>query len=242
MNKFKGLLKVVAIFIIIKVIFFISAEFNKDRYTSANIAPPRIPAATPGVSSAHAGVPKAREGYRRYVAGYGVSVELPEKWYLLDHSQVKNIANIGDKATHSEDKSKATPLAANSNADPKLNQAVLRISFTDNQLTESEMQTATAADIKEACDTINSDLNPALKKLGTHVVRKPYCSFGKIADKTAFIADYQRSGAYGPDPWRVLIYQIPVGAKTAMITVSYKLVADAAKNQIEEILSSLLFE
>ncbi|WP_413727722.1 hypothetical protein [Sodalis sp. RH19] len=240
MNKIKGLLKLVAIFIIIKVIFFFSAEFSKNQAMSANTAPRPIPATAPIVSSAHAVVPK--DGFRRYVAGYGVSVELPEKWFILAHSQVKDIADIGSKAMNSQDKSKKTPLAANSSADQKQNQAVFRVSFSDNLLTESEIQTATAAEIKEACDALNNGLNPGLEKMGTHLVRKPYCSVGKIAGKTAFIADYQRSGAYGPDPWRVLIYQIPLSAKTAMITVSYQLVSDAAKNQIEEILSSLLFE
>lgn len=240
MNKIKGLLKLVAIFIIIKVIFFVSAEFSKHQATSAHTAPRGIPAATPMVSAAQAGVPK--EGFRRYVTGYGVSVELPEKWFILAHNQVKDIADMGSKAMNSQDKSKQTPLAANSSADPKQNQAVFRVSFSDNLLTNSEIQTATAAEIKEACDALATGLNPGVEKMGTRMVRKPYCSVGKIADKTAFIADYQRSGAYGPAPWRVLIYQIPLSAKTVMITVSYQLVSEAAKNQIEEILSSLVFE
>lgn len=237
MKILKTILKLVVVMIVIKVVFALLSQYNSHRVIAATSAPASAPAAAaepaPGVDDA------PRAGYHRYLAGYGVSVSLPESWSLLSQGQVQQIAASGSAASGYADSSKVTSLAANSSPDAATNDATLRVSFSDRLLSDEDLRSASAEDVRDVCSTIYSNLSASLNKLGTRFVVQPVCSIGTLAQRRVFITDYQRSDVSGPDRWRVRIFQLPLNQRLAMITVSYKTSSASAQRQIADVIDGL---
>lgn len=227
MKVIKNILFTILVFVLVKSCFYVknsidSAEtqeslFNEeivdsDAYVGSNV----VEVTT--AEEVHVGTIGDRQGFRRHSLDYGVSVEIPEDWYILPRQQVVTIRAKADKTYHGGDSAKETPLAANSSPDPQRNEALVRISFLTNEFEEADLQRASAADMHAVCEDFynawfTSPQNPKL-------IGRPICSTTTLNGKSALLTRYKRNGPNSDAIWTVNLMQVPLKEKTAMITIS----------------------
>ncbi|MFU0911750.1 hypothetical protein [Kluyvera intermedia] len=231
MRTIKKILVFIGIFIAIKVIFFIASDAShiqsdhdvespsddqaQEQPTSANSKSASL--TMPTEPAADDDTPRA--GYRRYVVGQGVSLELPESWFLLSHSQVMAIKK---KSGAVDDHPTNTPIAAMASSETSLNEAMFRASISDDYVSPDNIKNASRQDLDALCQSIGKNMSSGLAKQGMTVTKAPYCYVIPVANKTALTTSYQRTDAHGNGTWEVFIYQIPVKGKMAIFTTSYK--------------------
>ncbi|MCE0825120.1 hypothetical protein LVQ78_03560 [Buttiauxella sp. A2-C2_NF] len=249
MRTIKKILVFIGIFIAIKVIFFIASDASRiqsehdvesssggqaqEQPTAANSASAAL--ASPTESAADDDTPKA--GYHRYGVGQGVSLELPESWSLLSHSQVMAIKK---KTGAVDDHPTTTPIAAMASSDASLNEAMFRASISDDYVSPDDIKNASRQDLDALCQSIGKTMSAALAKQGMAVTKAPYCYVIPVANKTALTASYQRTDAHGNGTWEVFIYQIPAKGKMAIFTTSYKTNSKpAVQLQLVDIMNSV---
>ena len=247
MRTIKKILVFIGIFIAIKVIFFIASDASRiksehdvESSSGGQAQPAAINSASaalaaPTEPAADDNSPKA--GYHRYGVGQGVSLELPESWSLLSHSQVMAIKK---KAGVDDGQPTNTPIAAMASSDASLNEAMFRASISDDYISPDDIKNASKQDLDALCQSIGKTMSPALAKQGMVVTKAPYCYVIPVAKKTALTISYQRTDAYGNGTWEVFIYQIPAKGKMAIFTTSYKTNSKpAVQLQLVDIMNSV---
>lgn len=249
MRTIKKILVFICIFIAIKVIFFIASDASRiqsdhdvespsdgqaqEQPTSVNSK--RASLAMPTEPAADDDTPKG--GYRRYVVGQGVSLELPESWSLLSHSQVMAIKK---KSGAVDDHPTNTPIVAMANSETSLNEAMFRASISDNYVSPDDIKNSSRQDLDALCQSIGKTMSSGLAKQGMAVTKAPYCYVIPVANKTALTISYQRTDAHENGTWEVFIYQIPVKGKMIIFTTSYKTNSKpAVQLQLVDIMNSV---
>ncbi|MGY5958666.1 hypothetical protein ACUY4R_000381 [Kosakonia sp. BK9b] len=226
MIKIKWLLLVVALFIVVKVIFFIATDDNKTKDVTAVTAT--------AIETPH-------EGYKRYEAGYGLSLELPEAWVLMSAEQAKEVDKASASATGMLQSEKILSLTANANREGKLNTATVKVTFTDNMIERDDLRHFSRGDVDDVCEVITTSITPALKKINSELTSAVNCSLSSVNGTPAFLAEFHRKGILDNDDWEMKNYQIPLEEKTAVLTVSYNTTSQASKDEIEKVLRSVQF-
>jgi len=226
MIRIKWLLLLVALFIVVKVIFFIANDDNKIEE-----------AAAPTVTA----VDTPHEGYKRYQAGYGLSLELPEAWVLMSAEQAKEIEKVSASVTGIPQSAKNLSLSANANREGKLNTATVKVVFTDNMIESDDLRHFSRGNVDDVCEVITTSITPALKKINSELTSAVNCSLSSVNGAPAFLAEFHRKGILDNDDWEMKNYQIPLDEKTAVLTVSYNTTSQASKNEIDKVLRSVRF-
>lgn len=228
MKTLKTILKFIGLFILIKCVFFAINHFSGKNEISS-------------ISDAHSlennSQLKPHLGFHRIMVGYGLSVEIPESWHILSNAQVQKIKNTASQIDNNQNKT--TSLAANSSEDPKRNESVFRVSFTDANFTENDLIHASSADIAEVCTVMNKSLGDSLPQAGTSLTKAATCRVGKLANLPAFISEYERQSVNKDGNWKVTIYQIPLNSKMAIVTASYSLNSEVAYQAISSTIKSI---
>lgn len=249
MKTIKSIFVTILIFVAVKACFYVSnsaSEMSEDSSVSSNpTALPETPVGNAAVaSSGGAGVDVAAkedaQGYRRHTVGYGVSLAIPQDWYVLPNEQVTAVRAAADSIYSGGDSSKATPFAANSSSGPQPHKAQVRISFVDTAFGESDLRTASAADLQGVCGELESawQQNPSSPRL----IGRPQCSVASLNGRAALLTHYRRSGQDSETTWSVDMMQVPLEAKTAMITFSQMDDSADARQVITDITASLRFD
>ncbi len=176
-------------------------------------------------------------GFVRHNLGYGLSLDVPEDWYILTGGQVSQIEAAADDV-YGGGPDKRTAFAANSSRDPNASEAQYRVSFVEKQFDENALQSATSEDLRAGCEDIyNSWLqNPPTP----NPIGRPQCSVVMFNGKAALLTSYQRNGRSN-SVWDVNIVQIPLANNGVMITFSNMAGSLTAEEAITRINSSLKF-
>ncbi|HCS5242649.1 TPA: hypothetical protein ORR73_004352, partial [Escherichia coli] len=124
MKFVKKALTFIAVILIFKAVFYFFYKVN--RYDNNNLLSESSSVQTSHTERTTSSALPA-PGYHRYVIGYDISVELPEKWSLLSHTEISEIKN---KSATIAGSPSSTTLAANANKDAKFNDGIFRASIT----------------------------------------------------------------------------------------------------------------
>lgn len=181
-----------------------------------------------------------RRGFRRYDLGNGVSLAIPEEWYVLPREEVKAVRATADQAYPGGDLSKETPFAANSSRDQQRHDTQARVSFVAKDFDQADIQAASVADLNAVCDELyNGWMNgPTSQRL----IDRPQCSVTNLNGKTALLTRYTRAGNAPGTTWTVRMMQVPLESRMALITLSQKDGSATADQSIAEIMASLTFD
>jgi len=239
MKTLKTILKFVGLFILIKVIFFFFHNIHNNEIKSPNATDYKTSEPTNVQNSETNNTSVPHHGYHRFMAGYGVSVELPESWYILSDKQVQNIKQKPVSVQFDNDTNKVTSIAANSDADPKKNQSVFRISFTESSFSSNDLVNASSQEISEVCSNLGTSLLKSLPLTGSSLTKQPECHIGSLSKLPAFVSEYERESVNKDGNWKVIIYQIPLKNNLAIVTGSYNLKSQEARQSIEKALYSI---
>lgn len=224
MKFVKKALTYIAFILIFKAIFYFYyklKQYEKPLTESPSVQTLHVGGATPSTLPT--------PGYHRYIVGYDISVELPEKWSLLSHTEISEIKN---KSATIAGSPSSTTLAANANKDAKLNDGIFRASITDANFTSDDLKSASPAELDAVCKEISNNMKVSLPKIGMRLANEAKCSISKISGKDAFLINYQRINAGSNTVWDVSLYQVPINGKAFMFTASRS--TDARKETIEE--------
>ncbi|HCJ9764923.1 TPA: hypothetical protein NWA15_002452 [Escherichia coli] len=226
MKFVKKALTFIAVILIFKAVFYFFYKVN--RYDNKNLLTESSSVQTSHTERTTSSALPA-PGYHRYVIGYDISVELPEKWSLLSHTEISEIKN---KSATIAGSPSSTTLAANANKDAKLNDGIFRVSITDANFTSDDLKSASPAELDSVCKEISNNMKVSLPKIGARLANEAKCSISKISGKDAFLINYQRINAGSNTVWDVSIYQVPINGKSFIFTASRS--TDARKETIEE--------
>lgn len=229
MKIIKSIVSMVLILVAVKTCFYIKNEaFPPLSGVSESARSESVPSA---ISHSKDDV---LSGYKRHILGHGVSVEIPENWYVLTDDQVSNI-RIESSRTLSD---KETSLAANSSSDPNESEAQYRVSFVEKQFDDNSLRAASLEDLKAGCEDIYNmwvQNPPTPRPIG-----RPQCSTAMFNGKIALLTSYKRHGRLD-STWSVNIVNIPLSDKVVMITFSKMDGSAEADDMIATINSSVKF-
>lgn len=164
--------------------------------------------------------------FRRVQLPYGISLEIPSHWEVLSQDAKQNLAAVSEALSRNagvtEDSGKKERLLAVS-AKPNPSGAKVRVSVTmPPEYTQADLAAATAAELNQ----LRPELIATSKKLeasgGVRVLEMQTPRIDRINNKLAFVITYTRADPYGPSPWQVTQYKVPVSNKLIEITLSHR--------------------
>ena len=245
MKTIKSIFVAILILVVVKGCFYVTSSMSRMNAESSSASDDRN---YPATSDADASVIPAeasaltseKKGFHRHALGNGVSLAVPENWYVLPGNEVAVVRAAADQAYPDDKSSKETPFAANSSQDPQNHEAQARVSFLAKEFEQADLQSASAADLNGVCDELYNGWmqNPA----GPRLIDRPQCSVTNLNGKTALLTHYTRAGNVPGTTWTVRMMQVPLESKMALITLS-KLDGSAKADQvIADITASVRFD
>lgn len=250
MKIIKSIFVTILIFVAVKACFYVAGAASNVGDGSSPKANESLVTGTPldnaAAAESLAGAGKGAaakedaQGYRRQAVGYGVTLAIPQDWYVLPHEQVTAARSAADNVYSDGDSSKVTPFAANSNPGPQPHEAQVRISFLDKEFGESDLRSASAADLHAVCREVENAWQQNTPS--PHLIGRPQCSVTTLNGKAALLTHYRRSGLNSETPWTVDMMQVPIEQKTVMITISQMDGSTKVNQVISDIAASLRFD
>lgn len=244
MKTIKSIFVTILILIVVKGCFYVTSSMSRINAESSTASDDHsypetsdaevsvIPAETGGSSS-------EKKGFQRHALGNGVSLAIPESWYVLPGHEVAAVRAAADQAYPDDKSSKETPFAANSSKDPQSHEAQARVSFLAKEFDHADLQSASASDLNGVCDELYNGWmqNSASPRL----IDRPQCSVMNLNGKTALLTHYTRAGNVPGTTWTVRMMQVPLENKMALITLSQMDGSATADQVVTDILASVRF-
>lgn len=164
--------------------------------------------------------------FKRIQLGNGLSIEIPTHWNVLSQSTRRNL-NAAGEAISEEAKvetpsgRKETLLAVNATPDPA--GAMIRVSVTmPPEYSQQDLRDATPSDLTE----ISTELLLNFRKLelagGPKIIQMQAASIDAMSNYKVLVLPYRRESKFGPSPWQVTQYKIPLKDRLIEITLSYR--------------------
>lgn len=164
--------------------------------------------------------------FRRIQLSYGISLEIPAHWTVLSKDTRKNLGAAGsammdNAGIEGSSGQKQNLLAVN--ATPEPTGAMIRVSITSPpDYTQSDLAGATPADLKE----IGAEMLKMFRKLeasgGPKILEMQPVRIEKFNRHLVLVMPYVRASKFGPSPWQVTQYKIPVSNRLIEITLSHR--------------------
>lgn len=241
----KSIFVTILIFLMVKGCFYATSSMSRMNAESSAASDdrnyPETSDADASVSPAEASaLTSEKKGFQRHALGNGVSLAIPESWYVLPSQEVAAVRAIADQAYPDDNSSKKTPFAANSSQDPQNHEAQARVSFLAKEFDQADLRSASAADINGGCDELYNSFtqNPSSPRL----IDRPQCSVTNLNGKTALLAQYVRAGNVPGTTWTVRVMQVPLQSTIAMITLSQMDGSATADQVVADIMESVRFD
>lgn len=164
--------------------------------------------------------------FRRVQLSYGISLEIPSHWTVLAQETRNNLAAAGSAMMDNAgieglSGQKQNLLAVN--ATPVPTGSMIRVSVTSPpDYTQADLAAATAADIKE----VEVEMLKMFRQLetsgGPKIIEMQPVRIEKFNGQLVLVIPYVRAGNFGPSPWQVNQYKIPVSNRLIEITLSHR--------------------
>lgn len=248
MKTIKSIFVTILILLVVKGCFYVTSSMSRMNAESSTTSDdPNYPETSDADAAtdasdipAEAGASSnEKRGFQRHALGNGVSLAIPESWYVLPGQKVAAVRATADQLYPSDKSSKETPFAANSSLDPQNHEAQARVSFLAKEFDQADLQSASAADLNGVCDELYNGWvqNPSSPRL----IDRPQCSVTNLNGKTALLTHYVRAGNVPGTTWTVRMMQVPLESKMALITLSQMDGSATADQVITDIMASLRF-
>jgi hypothetical protein len=164
--------------------------------------------------------------FKRVQLGDGLSIEIPSHWNVLLQSTRRNLNAAGEAITENAKIEtsrgrKETLLAVNATPDPT--GAMIRVSITiPPDYSQQDLRDATPADLAE----ISAELFRNFRKMesagGPKIIQMQAASIELMGNYNVLVMPYRRNSKFGPSPWQVIQYKIPLKHRLIEITLSYR--------------------
>jgi len=157
---------------------------------------------------------KAQDDYTTHELSYGISIEVPSHWTILESDVRKNL-NLAGKARAKEagveeEFAKETLLAAN--AAPSPTGAMLRVSVTKpSPFSPSDIANPTRQELDAVTELFQSQLKAMEAQGGTKLVRMNPAEVKSWNGKRAMVLSYTRRSVDDTEDWKVVYYRVPMG-------------------------------
>lgn len=173
------------------------------------------------MASASAEVP----AFRQVELAYGVSLEVPAHWLLIEEDERKNQLlagqTIAGAAGAKNQPTRARLLAVN--ATPRPTGAMISIGvawppmFSQQELAEMSRQ-----DMAEFTREMHSLLRSAEAQGGPRIIEMQGFTVEPLNDRHAMVLRYRRASRNSPSAWQVTQYTIPVDGRVIELSLSYR--------------------
>lgn len=164
--------------------------------------------------------------FRRIQLSYGISLEIPSHWTVLSQDTRKNLSAAGsammDNAGIEGSSGKKQNLLA-VNATPEPTGSMIRVSVTSPpDYTQADLAAATAADLKDVGAEILKVFRQLESSGGPKIIEMQHVRIEKFNGQLVLVMPYVRASKFGPSPWQVTQYKIPVSNRLIEITLSHR--------------------
>lgn len=164
--------------------------------------------------------------FRRVQLSYGISLDIPSHWTVLSQDMRKNIGAAGsammdNAGIEGPSGQKQNLLAVNATPDPT--GSMIRVSVTSPpDYTQADLAAATAADLKEVGDYLLKMFRQLEASGGPKIIEMQPVRIEEFNGQLALVMPYVRANKFGPSPWQVAQYKIPVSNRLIEITLSHR--------------------
>ena len=164
--------------------------------------------------------------FQQIQLSYGISLEIPSHWTVLSQETGKNLGASGsammDNARIEGSRGKKQNLLA-VNATPDPTGSMIRVSVTSpTDYTQADLAAATATDLKDAGAEMLKIFRQLETSGGPKIIEMQPVHIEKINGKLVLVMPYVRASEFGPSPWQVTQYKIPVSNRLIEITLSHR--------------------
>ena len=155
----------------------------------------------------------AQSDYTTHRLSYGISIDVPAHWSILESDVRKNI-NLTGKAIAKdsgvdEELAKETLIAAN--ATPSPSGAMLRVSITrPSPFSQADIANPTPEELEAVKDMFQSQFKAAEAHGGMKLVRLNSAEVKTGNGRKALVLSYARKSVDGTTDWNVLYYRVPM--------------------------------
>lgn len=181
----------------------------------------------PEFSSNTGGKLKPSAYFTRHDLGEGISIEIPNNWYVLSERTVNGIAEqvaiTKDVAGISDDTSQTQNLikANSSRQDPG---AILSVSVdVPPTISFTDLSEMTDADLTSVAGEMRGEIDKMLRAGGITMTKFHGARLENFGPYPAIVIEYERKGVLKPGDFIVQINQIAMKNKTVKFTMSYRL-------------------
>lgn len=168
--------------------------------------------------------------FTRHELGYGISIEFPNDWHVLNRRVVGAIVEQGAIAQDVAGVSDDTPQTQNlikvnsSERDPG---AILSVNVDiPPSIPPSDFGSMTNADLTEAGSELRGQFEKMARAGGFSITKFYGAHLDRFGPYPAVVIEYQRTSLLKPGDFIVQINQIAMNDKTIRLTMSYR-IADA---------------
>ena len=164
--------------------------------------------------------------FRSVQLAYGISLEIPSHWKVLSQETRQNLGAAGEAMTKNagiegSSGQKQNLLAVNATPDPT--GSMIRVSVTSPpDYTQADLAAATATDLKD----VGAEMQKVFRQLeasgGPKIIEIQPVRIEKFNGQLVMVMPYVRASKFGPSPWQVTQYKIPVSDRLIEITLSHR--------------------
>lgn len=164
--------------------------------------------------------------FRSVQLAYGISLEIPSHWKVLSQETRQNLGAAGEAMTKNAgiegpSGQKQNLLAVNATPDPT--GSMIRVSVTSPpDYTQADLAAATATDLKD----VGAEMQKGFRQLeasgGPKIIEIQPVRIEKFNGQLVLVMPYVRASKFGPSPWQVTQYKIPVSNRLIEITLSHR--------------------
>lgn len=164
--------------------------------------------------------------FKRVTLPYGISLEIPAHWTILSQATKSNLKALEEATTeaagiHDPKRKKASLLALNSTPVPT--GAMVRVSVSSPpDFTLDELKNITQSELNEMAGEMARLFRQLEASGGPKVLQTFPARSEMLGNRLALVIPYRRANHFGPSPWYVTQYKIPLQNHLVEITLSYR--------------------
>jgi hypothetical protein len=166
--------------------------------------------------------PIAVAEFKKIDLPYGICVEIPKHWMIIDQASRSNLESAGSSVAKNSgldlNIQKQNLLAVNSVPSPT--GAMIRVSVSPPEYTQEDLSQLTSEDLKEAGPMFENMLKQMEKAGGIKIIKVYPVTIEKINNLYSIVLNYDREGTTSNSIWNVTQYKIPRSNKLIELTLS----------------------
>jgi hypothetical protein len=166
--------------------------------------------------------PIAVAEFKKIDLPYGICVEIPKHWMIIDQAIRSNLEVAGSSVAKNSgldlNSKRQNLLAVNSVPSPT--GAMIRVSVSPPEFTQEELSQLTPEDLKNLGPVIENMFKQAEKAGGPKVVKFYPLKIEKFNNLYSMVLNYDREEIISNSIWNVTQYKIPQSNKLIEITLS----------------------